>query len=121
MVETEACLGDRYRIGSAVIELSHGRQPCWKQGHRFGRPEVTARIVATRRSGWYYRVIEPGEAEAGDGFDLIDRPLPEWTVERMFGLLVAGEHRQDPAAVRALAAMPVLAEAWRARAADLAG
>ncbi len=121
LTETEACLGDRYRLGSATIELSHGRQPCWKQGHRFGEPWVTARIVKTRRSGWYYRVIEPGEAQAGDAFELLDRPLPEWTVERMFGLLIAGDHKRDPAAVRALAAMPVLAEAWRWRAAELAG
>jgi MOSC domain-containing protein YiiM len=121
LVETEACLGDRYRLGSATIELSHGRQPCWKQGHRLGRSEMVARMVATGRSGWYYRVLEPGEAQAGDAFALIDRPLPEWTVARIFGLLVAGDHKRDPAAVRALAAMPVLAEAWRWRARELAG
>jgi MOSC domain-containing protein YiiM len=120
MIESEACLGDRYRLGSATIELSHGRQPCWKQGHRFGEPWVTARIVKTRKSGWYYRVIEPGAAEAGDAFTLLDRPLPEWTVDRIFGLLIAGDHKRDPAAVRALAAMPVLADAWRSRAAKLA-
>jgi len=120
LVEADVCLGDRYRLGSATIEVSHGRQPCWKQGHRFGRPEVTARIVATRRSGWYYRVIEPGAAEAGDAFELLERPLPEWTVERMFGLLIAGGHKRDPGAVRTLAAMPVLAEAWRERARELA-
>jgi MOSC domain-containing protein YiiM len=120
LTETEACLGDRYRLGSATVELSQGRQPCWKQGHRFGQPRVTARMVVSRKSGWYYRVIEPGDAEAGDAFELLDRPMPEWTVERMFGLLIAGDHKRDPAAVRALAAMPMLADAWRWRAADLA-
>ncbi len=121
LVETAVCIGDRYRLGSALAEVSQGRQPCWKQGHRLGNPAVTAQIVETRRSGWYYRVIEPGEVAAGDTITLADRPLPGWTVERVFGLLIAGEYEDDPAALRALAALEVLAESWRLRAGKLLG
>jgi MOSC domain-containing protein YiiM len=51
--------------------------------------------------------------------DLIERPQPEWTVERVFRLLIAGGHRRDPEAVRELANMPLLASAWRERAVKL--
>ena len=74
-------------------------------------------MVETRRTGWYYRVIEPGAVEAGDAIVLADRPLPEWTVARTFGLIVCGEGKRDPAALRALANMDVLAAAWRDKAA----
>ncbi len=121
MTENAVCLGDRFRLGTALIEVSQGRQPCWKQGHRLGDPSVVARIVAHRNSGWYYRVIEPGEVAAGDGLELIGRPHLEWDVERMFGLLIGGDGRNDPAALRALAGMEVLAAPWRQRAAKLLG
>ncbi|MEO6093385.1 MAG: MOSC domain-containing protein [Novosphingobium sp.] len=120
LTESEVCIGDRYRLGGALVEVSQGRQPCWKQGHRFGIPRITARMVETRRAGWYYRVLESGEACAGDSLSLVERTLPEWTVERVFGLLIAGDHIRDTVAVRSLAALPVLAEPWRLRARALA-
>jgi MOSC domain-containing protein YiiM len=120
MTESEVCLGDRFRLGTALVEVSQGRQPCWKQGHRLSDPTVTAQIVAYRNSGWYYRVIEPGEVTAGDAIELIARPHPEWDVERMFGLLIGGDGRDDPAALRALAGMELLAQPWRQRAARMA-
>ena len=51
LIESEACIGDRYRLGSALVEISQGRQPCWKLGHRFGIATVPATVVTTRRSG----------------------------------------------------------------------
>jgi MOSC domain-containing protein YiiM len=119
LVETEACIGDRYRLGSALVEISQGRQPCWKLGHRFGIASVTATVVTSRRSGWYYRVIEEGTVAAGDVLELVVRPLPEWSVERVFALLIGGDGKREPAALRALADVDVLAESWRARAGKL--
>lgn len=116
LTEEAACIGDRYRLGTALIELSQGRQPCWKLDHRFGHKGLSAAVISTGRSGWYYRVIEPGEARAGDRLELVERPRPEWTVARVFALLIGGGHRADPAALPALAAEPLLAENWRQRA-----
>lgn len=123
LTERDVCLGDRFRLGGATIEVSHGRQPCWKLGHRFGDPSLAAQVTATRASGWYYRVIEPGEARAGDRLTLVGRVLPEWNVARLFALLIGGGHKQEGArdALAWLAELPLLAEAWRERARELLG
>ena len=120
MTEEEVCLGDRFSLGSAVVEVSHGRQPCWKLDHRFGARDVMATIVKTARCGIYFRVLREGEAEAGAMMELLERPLPQWSIARLFRLLIGGGHKGEPDAVRALADMPVLAEAWRDRARKLA-
>jgi len=119
LIESEACIGDRYRLGTALVEISQGRQPCWKLGHRFGIASVPATVVKTRRSGWYYRVIEEGAVAAGDPLVLVERPLPEWSVERVFGLLIGGAGKHEPGALHALAAMEPLATSWRVRAEKL--
>jgi MOSC domain-containing protein YiiM len=113
LIETEVCIGDRFRLGTALVELSHGRKPCWKISHRFGLPKLTAQVVKTGRAGWYYRVLEPGTVQAGDTIQLVERSQPEWTVARTFDLIVRGAGKHDPAALRALAGMEVLATAWR--------
>jgi MOSC domain-containing protein YiiM len=121
LTEDIAYIGDRYRLGTALVEIAQGRQPCWKQAHRLMSPNVVTLMVRTRRCGWYYRVIEEGAVKAGDALTLLDRPHPEWSVARVIGLLIAGEGKADRAAVRDLAGLDVLAENWRMRAAKLAG
>jgi MOSC domain-containing protein YiiM len=120
LTEGDVCIGDRWRIGSALLEISQGRQPCWKQGVRMEWSGLTSRMVKENRSGWYYRVIEEGAAEVGSAMALVDRPNPDWTVARVFALLIAGHHAKDLAALRFLAEMSVLFEGWRVRAAELA-
>jgi len=121
LVETDLCIGDRFRLGTALVEVSHGRQPCWKLDHRFGARDIMATIVRTGKCGIYFRVIEEGEAQASAVMEMVDRVAPEWTVDRVFRLLIGGGHKKDPAAVRELAGMKLLAEAWRSRAVKLAG
>lgn len=121
LTEAEICLGDRFSLGSAVVEVSHGRQPCWKLDHRFGARDVMATIIRTARCGIYFRVIRQGEVQAGTRMTLLDRPLPEWPVDRVFHLLIGGGHKGRSDEVRALAAIPQLATAWRERARKLAG
>ncbi len=119
MMEEDVCIGDRFQLGTALIEICQGRQPCWKQGVRLEWTKLPALMVTERRSGWYYRVIEEGEARAGDQIVLVDRPLPEWTVARVFGLLIAGDYKQDRPALKDLARMSVLADGWQYRAGEL--
>ncbi|KQM22137.1 MOSC domain-containing protein [Novosphingobium sp. Leaf2] len=123
LAEDMVCIGDRWRLGSALLEVSQGRQPCWKLDHRFGgEHRVNALCVRSRRAGWYYRVLEEGAVQAGDVLELVDRPFPSWTVLRVFGLLIGGDHAAHRGSLEALGEVTALAEAWtRRRARLLAG
>jgi len=112
-LESDVCLGDRFQLGDAELELSQGRAPCWKLGHRFGDPKMIDAVVTTRRAGWYYRVITPGRVRAGDAIRLLSRPNPDWSVARAFGLLVASDI--DPEALAELVDLPGLGASWLKR------
>jgi MOSC domain-containing protein YiiM len=114
--EDMVCIGDRFRLGTVLVEVSQARQPCWKQGDRLAWKTLPELMVKEGRSGWYYRVLEPGVAQQGDAVQLVDRPYPDWTVRRVFDLLVAGKHKEDRAALAFLAEMDVLFQGWRDRA-----
>src|SRR5690606_20282838 len=81
--ETAPCLGDRLRLGSAIVEVSQGRQPCWKLSIRFNQTDMPRRVQDSGRTGWYFRVLEEGEVEAGCMLTLLDRPHPAWTIARI--------------------------------------
>lgn len=101
MTEEEICLGDRFSLGSALVEVSHGRQPCWKLDHRFGSRDILATVVKTGRAGLYFRVLREGEAEGKGRMELLDRPFPQWPIARVFRLLIAatqGGTRRRPGA-----------------------
>ncbi len=85
--ECGVCIGDQFALGNAVLEVSQGRQPCWKLNDRFNVPDMARRIQATGRTGWYYRVLQGGTAMAGDRLELKARLHPEWTLHRLNRLL----------------------------------
>jgi len=118
--EHSVFLGDRFRLGTALVEVTQARQPCWKLDHRFGTKGVMSQVVKTRRTGWYYRVLEPGHVRVGDALDLVERPYPDWPLASLFALLIGGEAKDRPADLRALRDVPVLAETWQVRRAKLA-
>lgn len=118
--EQNVFLGDRFRLGTALVEVTQARQPCWKLDHRFQARGVMAQVVKTRRTGWYYRVLEPGHVRAGDALGLVERPYPEWSLASLFALLIGGEAKDRLADLRVLRDVPVLAETWKARRAKLA-
>jgi len=85
--EGDVCIGDRFVLGTAVLEVSQGRQPCWKLNDRFDVPDMARRVQSSGRTGWYYRVLQPGSAEAGDLLRFDARPHPQWTLRRLNTLL----------------------------------
>ncbi|MEW9856012.1 MOSC domain-containing protein [Novosphingobium sp. M1R2S20] len=121
LAEDVVCIGDTFRLGTALVEVSQGRQPCWKLDHRFDGAPMMKRMISSRRSGWYYRVLEEGSVGAQDALVLVDRPFPDWSVARVFGLLVAGGHKRDRAGLEALYRVKPLSEAWKKRRAALLG
>ena len=120
MTEEILCLGDIFRIGEALIHCSHARQPCWKLNHHFGKRDVLKTVVRTRKSGSYFRVLEAGMVRKGDELVQLEQPFPDWPLDRLFGLIIAGEHKGQGAALKVLSQNPVLAQTWRVRAAQLA-
>lgn len=109
--ETTVAVGDIFRLGSALVQVSQGRQPCWKLTQRFGVPEMARMVQDTGRTGWYYRVLQPGRVQTGDRIELIDRLAPEWTLHRLWrGLYI---DRLNIAELQGIAALDVLAEGWR--------
>ncbi|MEE4155409.1 MAG: MOSC domain-containing protein [Erythrobacter sp.] len=112
-------IGDRFRLGTAVLEVNQPRQPCWKVDHRFGVKGMTATIVKTGRSGWYFRVIEPGECRAGDALERIAAGHEAWSVARVFAALIRGEARREQ--LEELAALEALSPQIRERAVKALG
>ncbi|MEO9469505.1 MOSC domain-containing protein [Parasphingorhabdus sp.] len=120
LTEDRLCLGDRFRVGDALIACSHARQPCWKLNHYFGHKDVMKTVVQTAKSGSYFRVLEPGSVRAGDQMIQCEQPLPEWPLDRLFMMLIGGKHKGQGAELCFLAETELLAETWRTRAANLA-
>lgn len=114
LTEHDVCIGDRFRLGSALVEICQGRQPCWKQAHRLGDTSVVAAMVSSGHTGWYYRVIEEGSVAAGNTLVPVERLHPEWSVARTTALVVAGVGR-DAGSIADLLRVPQLADSWRAR------
>lgn len=110
VTEADLCLGDRLRLGAAVVEVSQGRQPCWKLSDRFGIADLARRVQDSGRTGWYYRVLEPGPVQAGDVLELLERPWPDWPLTRLAGLLY--RRTLDRAELEAALALP-LVPSWR--------
>lgn len=112
--EAKVCIGDRFRLGSALLEISQPRQPCWKIEHRFQRKGMIAAIIETGRCGWYFRVLEEGSAQAGGRLERIEPGHEGWTVERVFkGLFQPGATRDE---LESIAALEHLSPGHRARA-----
>ena len=103
--EAQVCLGDEWQIGSARLQVSQGRQPCWKLNDRFAQPGMALRVQASLRTGWYLRVLQPGALQAGDPIHLLARPHPQWPLTRI--LQAIAERHCDPALMRQLLALPL--------------
>lgn len=116
LTEQNVCVGDVFRLGTALIQVSQARQPCWKLNVRFGVPDMARRVQQRARTGWYYRVLESGEVLPESEIRLVDRPHRDWPLVRLLHHVYV-----DPlntAALKDIAALSVLAASWRRMAAQ---
>ena len=111
LTEATVAVGDIFRLGTALVQVSQGRQPCWKLSRRFGVADMARRVQDSGRTGWYSRVLQPGVAAPGDRITLIDRPAPDWSLRRLWRALYVD--RLDRAELQGIAALDLLAEGWR--------
>ena len=118
LVEVDVRIGDRFRFGTALLEVSQPRQPCWKIEHRFERKGMVARIVKQHNCGWYYRVLEEGDASPGDALELVEEGHAGWSVARLFARLYDPTDRATPDELREIASLDRLCAPWRRKAAE---
>lgn len=109
MNEDNVAIGDIYTIGTARVQVSQPRMPCWKLARRWGQKDLAARVQANGFGGWYIRVLDEGMVEAGQRIELVERPYPEWTISRVFDIIYNIE--RDAEESLALASCPVFATA----------
>jgi MOSC domain-containing protein YiiM len=116
--EATVCIGDRWRIGTALVEVCQPRQPCATMARWFGDPRMVKAMVKNGRSGWYLRVAEEGAMTAGDRLALEHRPEAAWSI----AAVLEASYRSPPdrAELGALALADGLASGWAAWARGMA-
>jgi len=111
LLESEVSIGDRLRIGSAELQVTQPRVPCYKLGIRFGRPEMVKRFLRAGRSGFYLSVVREGEIGAGDAVERIPVATPSLTVAEVADLY-AGRNA-DERRLRFASQLAELPFGWR--------
>jgi len=111
LTELDVCIGDICRLGTALVQVSQARQPCWKLNVRFDTADMALRVQNSGRTGWYYRVLEEGMVAAEDQLDLVERPHGDWPLARLLDLLY--RDKINVPALQTVAGLDVLAESWR--------
>ena len=115
LTEVDIAVGDIFRLGRALIQVSQGRQPCWKLNERFADVRMSRRVQETGRTGWYYRVLEEGVVAPDDTLTLVERGDEEWSIHRIWHHFYVDTMNAD--ALRKIAVLPALAQGWRNHAA----
>lgn len=131
LAEADVCIGDVWRIAdasrpaaaqsnttlpAALFQVSQPRQPCWKLARRWNITTLPAQVVESGKTGWYFRVHTEGVhtkriVAAGMELTLVERPCPEWPIQRANAVMYRNEGGE--AAAAQLAAIQPLSEAWR--------
>jgi ferredoxin-NADP reductase/MOSC domain-containing protein YiiM/ferredoxin len=109
--DDDVCIGDRYQIGTAVFEVTQPRVTCYRVGIRMNDPRIPALLVSHRRPGFYFRVLQEGEVQAGDEIITLASGPEQMTVAEVDALLyLPGHPRQQ--LLRALR-IPALSPGWQ--------
>ncbi len=111
MLDDEICVGDVFRIGGALVEVSQPRVPCYKLAIKMGVEGFQNRFLASGRVGFYFRVLEEGEVGAGDPIELVRRDPRGMTVRDVNNLLYFDKENLDGAS-KALS-IPALSHGWK--------
>ena len=109
--DDEVCVGDRYRIGGALFEVTQPRVTCHKVGLRMQEPRMPALLYAHGRPGFYLRVLREGELAAGDALTVTARDVAAISVADVAGLYATGGG--DPELLRRVSELPSLPASWR--------
>lgn len=103
-------IGDIFSVGSAIVQVSQPRRPCWKLNHRYGNAYLADFVMQQQITGWYYRVLEEGEVQAGDQITLTERLPGSLTIAELWREWF--ERIQYKQSTHGLAKTPGLAMEW---------
>ncbi len=109
--DDQVCVGDRYQIGSAIFEVTQPRVTCYRVGIRMNDPRIPALLVSHHRPGFYFRVLEEGEVQAGDAIMKLSSGPEQMTVADVDALLYLPGHTRQ-GLLRALR-VPALSPGWQ--------
>ncbi len=110
-LENEICLGDTIRAGTALVQVTEPRLPCYKLGIKFDDPGMIKTFLERGRTGFYVRVLEAGEVGAGDTFAVTDPDPARVPVSEILRLYT--RDRGDLAAIRRVLGVTALGAGWR--------
>jgi ferredoxin-NADP reductase/MOSC domain-containing protein YiiM/ferredoxin len=110
--DDQVCIGDRYRIGTAVFEVTQPRVTCYRVGIRMKDPRIPALLVSHHRPGFYFRVLEEGHVQAGDEIVQVASGAERMPVAEVDALLYLPGHTRQQL-LRALR-IPALSPGWQA-------
>lgn len=114
LLETDAHLGDRFRVGSGEVVVTQPRLPCYKLGIRFGADDMVKRFLASGRSGFYLAVTREGEVGAGDEIVRISREANQVPVTEITRLYVAKRFAPDDVdSLRRILRIESVPEDWK--------
>ena len=111
LLESDAHIGDRLRIGSAELVVTQPRMPCFKLGLRFGRADMVKRFLASRRSGFYLSVAVEGDVASGDAIEVVERHRAAVSIPELLRIYL--NESVEPDRLREVLAIPALSDAWR--------
>ncbi len=117
LADDQVCIGDRYRIGGAVFEVTQPRVTCYRVGIRMNDPRIPALLVSHHRPGFYFRVVTEGPVRAGDEIVRVATGPEAMTVAEIDALLYLPGHPRDR--VRRALRIPALPDGWQASFRDM--
>jgi MOSC domain-containing protein YiiM len=110
----DALVGERWEIGTTVLEVSEPRIPCWRLGVRMNDKMFPRRFLESLRTGAYLRLVVEGDVGAGDKIRVIEKPDHDLTIRDVCRI-----YTRDHAEIERLLAVPQMSQSWKRWAADL--
>ena len=93
--EKQLYIGDIYKLGKALVQITQPREPCFKFAHKFGTEDVLQQFIDHGYSGTYVRVLKEGSVKKGDHFELVERAKNSISIFQFFQLLYAEEKNKE--------------------------
>jgi MOSC domain-containing protein YiiM len=111
LLEPDVCIGDTFRIGEALVQVSQPRQPCFKIGVKHGRPDLTLKVQQTGYTGFYFRVLQEGVVSVDDIPVLASRDPHGVTIA--YANRIMHDEKMNVEGMRRILAVEALSANWR--------